>query len=275
MIASGDTPSPADSSGPMADPWDYAELVRRVNRDVAADDRLYAAYRQAGTDEYFKSGWRQLVAIAELWRRHSGRPFAGSLAIADYACHYGRLLRWLRAGLPEAALTACDVDEQALAFCAERFDCRRLPVGWEPDTVAAAPTQELVLCLSLITHTDIGFAGALLGLWERMLRPDGILLVTFLGADFIDQWRAGALDHYAPIEPPARDAAIAAFAREGHAFCGFDSGYSSAARYGIGFIREDRLRDLVRARSGLALLAIIRSPGNGFGQDLAVIQRLR
>ena len=41
--------------------------------------------------------------------------------VLDFGCGHGRVMRVLKAALPDADLVACDIDEDALSFCAETF----------------------------------------------------------------------------------------------------------------------------------------------------------
>jgi hypothetical protein len=87
----------------------FLDLESAVDRAIAPGDRLYPVYEaQYGAAEYFRSALRQLDAFDELLRRHVGKGLRDCRTAADFACHYGRLLRGLRAALPEATLYACD-----------------------------------------------------------------------------------------------------------------------------------------------------------------------
>ena len=250
------------------------DLEARLSRVISPRDGLYPAYAaQFGPDEYFRSGLRDLGTIEGVLTARAGKRLNDCDSIADFACHYGRLLRCLRAALPDGVLYAYDIDADATAFCAREFGCIPLPTGWDPERVEVTARHDLVICLSLLTHTRLTFLRSVLALWERMLKPGGLLLFTYLGESYIDEWRAGRLDHYAQVSEAARKAAIRAFRRDGHAFCGGSTPYSPTGEYGIGFAREALVRAEVARHEALSLVETRPGFSNGLGQDLAVVQR--
>ena len=44
--------------------------------------------------------------------------------VLDFGCGHGRVMRVLRAAFPDAELVACDIDQDAVSFCAETFGAR-------------------------------------------------------------------------------------------------------------------------------------------------------
>ena len=254
----------------------FRGLESQVSRVISPRDRLYPVYvAQYGPDEYIRSGLQNLDALEHLLTAHAARHLRDCESVVDFACHYGRLLRCLRAALPDRTLYACDIDSDAVDFCAREFGCVPLVTDWDPGRVEVTVEHDLVICLSLVTHTRVTFLRAVLALWERMLKPGGLLFFTFLGEAYIDEWRAGRLDHYAEVTEAAREAAIRKFAQDGHAFCGLRTSYSATEEYGIGFVREALVRDAVGRCSSLRLLETQSGFSNGFGQDIAVVRRQR
>jgi SAM-dependent methyltransferase len=117
--------------------------------------------------------------------------------ILDFACGYGRVLRTLRAAFPEAQLVACDVNRDAVDFCAAAFGATAAYSHSEPEQVKLPGPFDLIWCGSLFTH---------LGRWDGFLRllasaskPDGLLVFTTAGRHVIELMKAG--DH-GRIEDP-------------------------------------------------------------------------
>lgn len=257
----------------------YLYLEPAVSKVISPNDRLYAVYKsQHGAGEYFTSALRQLDTIDAQLEKYAKKKLTDCQSIADYACHYGRLLRCFRAALPHATLRACDIDPAAVNFCVQEFNCTPYQVDWS----AGAPSAEndLVTCISLVTHTQKDFFSRVLGAWERMLKPGGLLLFTYLGERYIDEWLAGKMEHYgkANLGPPIYEALkqekAAEFRQLGHTFCGFRTHYSDADEYGIGFMRTEIVAGEIAKHPALEFLESLPGLNNSFGQDLAMVRKL-
>src|SRR3954447_17954814 len=76
-------------------------------------------------DLMFDSSWANYVMIGasglRCIRRALRRTGATPQRILDFGCGHGRVLRFIRAAFPDAELTACDVDRDAVSFCARTF----------------------------------------------------------------------------------------------------------------------------------------------------------
>ncbi len=253
----------------------FASLLRDMDRTVAPRDSLYGVYARGGNVEhYFTSAVHQVEQLDTLLSTHCRRTLAQVDSIADYACHYGRLLRALRAARPDARLYAYDIDPDAVAFCVRRFHCVGRVIGWDADAPDDAGRHQLLVAASLLTHTGRDFFHRVLALWRALLAPGGLMCFTYLGRGYLERWRDGALAHYGPVEPAVREARIRDFERDGHAFAGFGTFYSSADEYGVGFLDESVVRAAVDAHDDLEYLGTLDGDDNPFNQDLAVVRRL-
>lgn len=242
--------------------------IAGLNRTISPRDALYPVYaKNHEASDYFTSALRQMDELDELLRQIAGRPLAAHGSVVDYACHYGRMARCLRARLPGARIVAADLDPQATVFCQEQFGCEPLRVGWSLEAVPAAAEHDLVICSSLLTHTPFAYLERVLALWERMLAPGGTLVFTYLGARYVDQWLAGGLDHYTLVAPEVRREQAAVFRRQGHAFV------SIAGEYGMGFVAEGFVGYAIGRFPSLRLQHIRAGTDNTFGQDLAVVSK--
>jgi SAM-dependent methyltransferase len=251
----------------------YVSLLPVINRVIHPSDALAPVYqKQYGNEEYFRSALGQLDIFDQICRQYIGSPLSDVRTIADFACHYGRLTRALRVAAPEAQLVACDIDEAALEFCGRQFSAERFHSAWSPEQDAAPPSVDLLICLSLVTHTRLGFFTQILELWRRMLRPGGLLIFTFLGGQFLRSWQAGEMAHYGPASSDEIAIVSREFMRNGHAFHGYPTAYSST-EYGIGFLSEELMANEIRGHTDLEILEIRRGPDNGFGQDLVIARK--
>jgi SAM-dependent methyltransferase len=252
----------------------FSHLEPVVKKIISPKDALYPVYERDNNERhYFVSGLRQLESFDYLLRRHTGKRLADCRSIVDFACHYGRVLRCLRAALPNGKLYACDIDRGAVDFCIKEFDCLPLYGSWNVDDMLITERHDLIFCISLLTHTRKEFFSNAVRLWERMLSPGGLLLFTFLGEEFADKWIGGQLDHYAPapIDRSVVRERIMEFHESGHTFHGYQTPYSNAEEYGIGFLSKEVVRAELSAHRSLKLCEFIPGSTNNFSQDLAVV----
>ncbi len=249
-----------------------AELLRRVNRTVAARDALFPGFEAVQPGAYFRSGTSQLAEIDALLREHGHPGLAGSRAVADFGCHYGRLTRVLRAALPHAAVYACDIDRDAARFCADELGALPVVTGWRPDEERLPEGLDAVFSVSLLTHTPLEHWRRVLRAWARMLRPGGVAVFTFLAESHVGAWLAGAMEHYGSYAPEQRAAAARAVRDEGCGFAALTSGYGGEPLYGIFFCERGVVRREIAA-AGLELLAMPAETSPTFAQDLALARR--
>ncbi len=148
---------------------------RLITRVADAEDML------TGGDDlrnYFEVGESALAEIK------AGLAAAGAPSparILDLPCGYGRVLRHLRAEWPDAAITAMEINPDAVEFCAKTFGARpvvsRQPL-WEVD---AGDAQDLLWCGSLLTHFDESDWAPTLSYFRDRLAPGGVVVFTTHG----------------------------------------------------------------------------------------------
>jgi hypothetical protein len=100
-------------------------------------------------------------------------------------------MRFLAARLPGASLTACDIVDDAVVFCARRFGARPVRSSTVFSDVVLAERFDLIWCGSLVTHVDADAVEGLLGLFARSLAPDGLAIVTAHGEEAARRARRG------------------------------------------------------------------------------------
>ncbi len=82
--------------------------------EVSPDDGMW----RISPDAYFEIGASALSGIEEVLDR-SGVEQVDSILVLP--CGHGRVLRWLTARFPDAAITACDINRSAVDFCVRTF----------------------------------------------------------------------------------------------------------------------------------------------------------
>jgi MoaA/NifB/PqqE/SkfB family radical SAM enzyme/SAM-dependent methyltransferase len=249
-----------------------AEMLQRVNRTVSLRDETFAGFEAWQPGNYFSSGANQLAEI-DARLRACGQPgLAGARAVADFACHYGRMTRALRAALPHAAIYACDIDRAAVQFCANELGALPVVTGWRPDEDSLPGDLDAVVCVSLLTHTPLDHWRRVLRAWAGMLRADGVAAFTFLSESHVEAWLAGAMEHYGSYADKQRAAAVRSLHEHGFGFAALTSDYGGEPLYGIAFGTREVVRREI-AGAGLELLALAGEVNPLFVQDLVLVRK--
>lgn len=161
-----------------------------------------------------------------------GRERASVNHILDFACGHGRVTRYFRSAFPHAAITASDVDEPGVRFCAETFAA-------EPHVSTSGPIEaidfgkkfDLIWVGSLLTHVDIPDWYRFVDLWQRSLNPGGILLFTYASTYVRYLARGG---EFANLDQAALARALQAFDESGFGYLP----YTPGAGFGQTFASE-------------------------------------
>lgn len=151
---------------------------------VAPGDPMYAA----SPTVYFEAGPQALESI---WLATLAAGLDEVRKVLDFGCGYGRVLRTLRVAFPEADLTACDLREDGLAFCAETFGATGVASEYEPERIALPGQFDLVWSGSHLSHIEKERWTGFVRLWESALAPDGVIVFTVYGRVLADLLRTG------------------------------------------------------------------------------------
>jgi SAM-dependent methyltransferase len=125
-----------------------------VSRAVSPRDKMYEA---DWPDVYFQIGEATLRAVRSALDLAEIVP----QRVLDLPCGHGRGLRWLAANL-DAEIVACDIDPDAVDFCAREFGVTPLRSHTEPEQIRLDGKFDLITCGSLLTHLDAP-------MWRRFL----------------------------------------------------------------------------------------------------------
>jgi SAM-dependent methyltransferase len=135
--------------------------------------------RDGGVSQYDAIGALCRRLICELLPR--GWSFDGK-AVLDFGCGAGRVIRHFAPEADRARFKGCDMDEASIEWAADHLDPPfsflrngELPPLPEPDE-----SFDLIYAISVFTHLTDDWAAWLLEL-RRLLKPDGLLIVSFIG----------------------------------------------------------------------------------------------
>ena len=130
----------------------------------------------AGGTHYARVGHSAVAAIGRSLA-DAGRGFGDVESCLDMPCGYGRVLRLLAREIAPDRITACDINRQAIRFCATQFGVRPLRSTPGLDGMRLGH-HDLIWCGSLVTHLDEERVAQLLRSFTEALLPGGIAVVT-------------------------------------------------------------------------------------------------
>ena len=142
------------------------------------DAEGFLASSRAGVDFFDKE------ALAR--QRKSFKDFN---SILDFGCGCGRLIRSLRPFCdPWASIYGTDIDPAAIAWCKDNIaDASFSMNGANPPLRFEDKSMDLIYACSVFTHLDTEDQFHWLAELQRILKPDGYLLLTFRYRYNIDQ----------------------------------------------------------------------------------------
>jgi SAM-dependent methyltransferase len=146
---------------------------------VSPNDTMW----KTGPQWYFDIGLSALMCIQRVLSAGHVTP----MSILDLPCGHGRVCRMLRAAYPAADLTVCDLDPDAVKFCAREFSARPVVSDTDVRKLAIDRQFDLIWCGSLFTHLERERWPHLLGFFAEHLTPGGVLVFTTHGRQPI-QW---------------------------------------------------------------------------------------
>ncbi|MGH2720198.1 MAG: class I SAM-dependent methyltransferase, partial [Actinomycetota bacterium] len=229
-----------------------------VDRTLSPSDTMYTG----NPDHYFGVGASALGAIRlALGSAGLERP----TRVLDYACGHGRVLRWIRAAFPEAALVACDLDRAGVDFCATTFGAAPVYGDEDPGRVDVAGPFDLIWSGSLLTHLPERLWAPTLTRWSGLLSEGGVLVFTTHGRRMTYRLRHD--DVYG--QPPEADRQLL----DGYAQAGFGYvDYPGEDGYGLSVSSPAWVVRFLASRTELRLVFFAEAAWDGH-QDVAACVR--
>lgn len=153
-------------------------------------------WRVAGTSdgEHFHSSGSQSLADLENALSAVGTTLTAARTMLDFGCGCGRILRWLN-GLQNVALHGCDIDPEATTWVSENLPYVRVTRNAElPPLPYDDHSFDLVFNHSVFTHLPEDYQDAWLAELSRVVRPEGLAVLTVAGEHAFDGFRKTWLD---------------------------------------------------------------------------------
>lgn len=132
-----------------------------------------------GTMAYFRSG----TVIADTLRQVAAQWFGagGPGRVLDFACGYGRVLRYVIHGLGAARVTGAEILPDAVEFVGSTLGATGLASSTDPDDLDVEGRYDLVVVSSLFTHLPEATFVPWLARLHRLVAPGGLLVLSVHG----------------------------------------------------------------------------------------------
>jgi len=194
----------------------------KIIQEISPKDQMYVF----GKAHYFHVGESALKNI-KLAILLAGKDFIDIKDILDMPCGHGRVLRMLRAAFPKSQITACDLDRDAVDFCAKTFDANPVYSEEHPDKIQIKDKFDLIWCGSLLTHLNLDRWCEFLNFFNSILKQGGILIFTTHGRFSADMIRCGRFTY--GLDPVRLKTLLNEYDRNGFGY----SNYAQTDNYGI------------------------------------------
>ncbi|HRQ56913.1 MAG TPA: class I SAM-dependent methyltransferase [Azoarcus taiwanensis] len=195
----------------------------------------------AAFSQYYNVALQQYNAAEQILRAMFPGPAADDVAFLDFACGFGRLLRFMSLRLPAGNVWASEIQPEALAFACDSFGVHGLPSYADPAQFEPGRRFHFIWVASLFSHLPEHLFQAWLGRLMDTLEPDGVLCFSVHDACLLPPGLtlpAGGIRFTASSENPDLDAGSYGTTHVNEAFvgaairgvCGADQPYQRIPR---------------------------------------------
>jgi SAM-dependent methyltransferase len=219
----------------------WRSLPTDVVRTTSPLDGMYVKT----PDQYFLTG-AQALRCVRLAMLDAGKESCAS--ILDFACGYGRALRFFKAAFADAQLTACDITHEAVDFCAETLGAIPVYSHEDPQQIELGGPFDVIWVGSLFTHVSEPRWIAFLDLLESVLAPDGLLVFTSQGRNVRRQLVEREVDW--PLGDDAIEQIVRGFDETGFGY----ADWQGSGDYGTSISRPSWVCAQIEQRPGLRLI---------------------
>ncbi len=124
--------------------------------------------------QYYNVALQQYYAARQVLHRVFGESLDG-LAVLDFACGYGRLLRFLSRTLPPSSIWASDIQREAVDFVSREFGVHGVYSSADPDGFRPGREFDFIWVASLFSHLPEELFRRWVAKLVSLLSPRGVL----------------------------------------------------------------------------------------------------
>jgi SAM-dependent methyltransferase len=154
--------------------------IARLNTLVHPGDQMLQhslnGHREVNraVSQYFNVALQQHSAVQQILNLLFEKP-KDQLEILDFACGYGRLLRFLCLCAPPARIWASDIQRDAVDFVAREFGVNGLYSDFDPEQFEPGRKFDFIWVASLFSHLPAHLFHRWLARLFSLLKPGGVL----------------------------------------------------------------------------------------------------
>ena len=243
-------------------------ITDSVNWSIHPKDEMYLS----GKEWYFRvgeSGLKAIHGVVGLSRIIEVKE------ILDLPCGYGRIARFLRASYPDANITFCDIESDAVDFCSSEFDGNSLYSSPDLCDLEFPNKFDLIWVGSLFTHVDYARTERWIKYLCGALSPDGVLVATFHGA-----WALEFQKKHPMIDNDLWQKILNGYRNDGYGYASYRN--RGMKDYGISLARPSKITAIVKKLMGVRLPSNAEMGMEDYGISLArpskitaIVEKLR
>ncbi len=140
----------------------------------------YRVSESLSKDSFIAVGRASAQLIADT-AQQAGVELGSGKRVLHFGCGCGRTAAWLIQFHPGIELHGADIDSAAIEWCRKQLRGTFTPNHSAPPLPYPAGAFDVVYCLSVFTHLNEEMQDAWLAELNRVLKPDGLLLLTVHG----------------------------------------------------------------------------------------------
>lgn len=161
-------------------------VASRMGTPVPPGRLLYLASTTRDVPHFLESGRAAADALRAALLR-VGRPIESAHEVLDFGCGCGRVLRHLT-GMHDTHVCGSDYNAKGIEWVRENLPWVTASVNeLKPPLPFADASFDFVYALSVFTHLPADLQSAWMAELHRVIRPDGILAISTMGAAYIDR----------------------------------------------------------------------------------------
>jgi SAM-dependent methyltransferase len=160
-------------------------FLGRYLPDLTGDPEFEARFVGKSGTEALAVGFQVYELFGSLFEKYA-RPLVPSSRVLDFGCGWGRVIRFFLKDVAPENLIGIDSDERAIATCLETNPwCRFQLCDTLPPSLLDAGSFDLIYAYSVFSHLSESTHLAWLEEFERLLKPDGVLILTTFPRSFL------------------------------------------------------------------------------------------
>lgn len=152
------------------------------NVDSTIDEQNDEMLGLNGSKPHYFAVGQSMLKCVKLALLAANKPDSQIKRILDLPCGHGRMLRTLKAAYPEAEITASDINEKGVEFCAKQFGAIPILSKVNPEEIPFGPVWfDLIYVGSLFTHLPEQVVVRFMHRLSSVLVKGGVMLFSTCG----------------------------------------------------------------------------------------------